>query len=154
AVVWHVPLGRIGAAALVVYGVGRLLPTLPGRVRGVATAVAVAGVVAALVVFQLRAAPSTTLVDATRVVRLSYFAVTSVTPLADAGPGRAAEVGLTGSLGPIFFLPTYPAGPIERTTDFARELAAARPGWTDAALGLERIVFGLGRKFLLADPLL
>ena len=51
-------------------------------------------------------------------------------------------------------LPTFAAGPIERTGEFASKLARAPLPWSERVLGLERIVVGLGKKLLVGDRLL
>ncbi|HYV56622.1 MAG TPA: MBOAT family O-acyltransferase [Candidatus Nitrosopolaris sp.] len=152
-VVWHVPVVPVLGASLAVYGIGRVLPRLPAAACRWTLAATVATVVAALGLVKAHAAPPRNLAGVAPVLGLSYFALKFIQHLVDAGAGRAQQVDLSGFLCSIFFLSTYPAGPIERTGDFARGLAAP-PGWSDRALGVERVVVGLGKKFLLAQPLL
>jgi alginate O-acetyltransferase complex protein AlgI len=115
---------------------------------------AIAAVVLALVVAKVRAAGPASLVTTTSVVGLSYFALKFIQHLVDSGSGRTRHVALPDFLCGIFFLPTYAAGPIERTDEFARELANTERGWLERLASFDRIVVGLGKKLLLADPLL
>jgi len=151
AVVWDVPIVRLLAVTLVVYALGRALPRLGGRVRGAVLAAAIVAIVAGLVHAKAGAAATGTLAAPTRIVGLSYLALKLIQHLVDAAAGRAAAVDLVAFVGLIFFPPTYAAGPIERSVGFAPEGA---PAWSEAAIGLERVLFGLGKKFLIADPLL
>ena len=151
AVVWDVPIVRLLAVTLVVYALGRALPRLGGRVRGAVLAAAIVAIVAGLVHAKAGAAATGTLAAPTRIVGLSYLALKLIQHLVDAAAGRAAAVDLVSFVGLIFFPPTYAAGPIERSVDFA---PGGAPAWSEAAIGLERVLFGLGKKFLIADPLL
>ncbi len=149
--VWHVPVLPVLASACGVWGLGRLLPTLPERARSATLAAAVAAVVGTLLWFRAGAAASATLVSTPVVLGLSYFALKYIQHLVDAAGGRAAKVDLPSFIATVFFLPTYPAGPIERSGEFATKLA--EPTGAEWAAGVERIVFGVGKKVLLADPL-
>lgn len=151
---WKVPVWWILAATLAVWAVGRALPRLAPRPRAWVLGTSIAAVVAALVAAKAGAAPATTLATQASVLGLSYFALKFIQHLMDAAAGRTNAVGAPAFVGTIFFLPTYPAGPIERTGDLARELAAPVPSWSERALGLERIMLGLGKRVLLAAPLL
>jgi D-alanyl-lipoteichoic acid acyltransferase DltB (MBOAT superfamily) len=131
-----------------------MLPRLDPRVRGRVLAIGIATIVAVLAVAKLHAGPTGTLAASTRIVGLSYFALKFIQHLVDAAAGRAGAVDPLAFVGVVFFPPTYAAGPIERSVDFARAAPHLGPTWDGAALGLERVVFGLGKKFLLADPLL
>lgn len=151
ALVWHVPVMPILASACAVWGVGRLLPRLPERGRGPSLAAAIAAVVGALVWFRAGAGGGTALAPTSTVLGLSYFALKYIQHLVDAAGGRAGVVDLPSFVATVFFLPAYPAGPIERTGEFSRKLG--EPARVEWAAGLERIVFGVGKKVLLADPL-
>ena len=151
-VIWQIPLGTITLACLAVWVVGRLLPRCPPPARGALLAAAVAAVIAVFV--WLKGGQATWGPIAGVVVGFSYFALKFVQHLVDAAAGRVAHVGLLEFACCVFFLPTYAAGPIERTDEFARKLADLAPSWDDRVAGAERIVFGLGKKLLLGDPLL
>jgi alginate O-acetyltransferase complex protein AlgI len=151
-VIWDIPLLPVLGSAVAVYALGRALPRIP-RWRSWALAAAILGIVTMLAVFK-RGGSSGTMLATTSVVGLSYFSLKFIQHLTDAAGGRGRAVGLPEFLCTIFFLPTYASGPIERTDEFARKLEHTDRGWLDRILGLERIVGGLGKKFLLADPLL
>jgi alginate O-acetyltransferase complex protein AlgI len=166
--VWQVPLGAVGATCLGVWAAGRLLPRCPPPLRGPLLALAVTAVVAGFVWLKTGAhgvwgqaiSPPAGWGGASggpaagAIVGLSYFTLKFVQHLVDAAAGRAAHVGLVDFVCCILFLPTFAAGPIERSDTFARQLATLAPSADDRAQGLERIVFGLGKKLLLGDPLL
>jgi alginate O-acetyltransferase complex protein AlgI len=154
AVVWAVPVLPVLGLTLGVYALGRLLPRLGSRLRDWLLGVAIATIVVGLALAKLGGGATATLAAPTRIVGLSYFALKFIQHLVDAAAGRAAAVDLPAFVGLIFFPPTYAAGPIERTVDFARAAPQAAPSWSEGTLGLERIIVGLGKKFLLADPLL
>jgi alginate O-acetyltransferase complex protein AlgI len=151
---WHVPVWWVLAATLAVWGVGRLLPRLAPRTRSLALGGAILAIVAALAVLRVGAPAATTLTVSASVLGVSYFTLKFIQHLVDAAAGRVEGVGLLPFVGTIFFLPTYPAGPIERTDTLARELEGPVPGWTERVLGVERVIFGLGKQLLLAAPLL
>jgi alginate O-acetyltransferase complex protein AlgI len=154
ALVWAVPVVPLLAVTLAVYALGRVLPRLDARVRSGVLTLVIATIVAVLALAKLGTGATATLAAPTRIVGLSYFALKFVQHLVDAAAGRAAAVDPLAFVGLVFFPPTYAAGPIERSVDFARAAPQAVPTWGDGALGIERVVFGLGKKFLLADPLL
>lgn len=152
-IVWHVPIVTLLAGAGLVYAIGLALPRLPAGARGGALGAASLAVVAALVLAK-PAANGGAETTAASVVGLSYLALKLLQHLVDAADGRAGDVGLPAFLCDLFFLPTYSAGPIERTGRFARELNRTDRSWSERALGLERVVLGIGKKLILADPLL
>lgn len=154
ALVWAVPALPVLAVTLAVYGLGRVLPRLDPRVRGRVLALAIVTIVAVLAFARVGAGPTTTLAAPTRIVGLSYFALKFIQHLVDAAAGRVAAVDALAFVALTFFPPTYAAGPIERSGEFARAVPQAVPTWSNAVLGIERVLFGLGKKFLLADPLL
>jgi alginate O-acetyltransferase complex protein AlgI len=151
--VWRVPLVAVLAGAAAVYALGRLLPRVPADRRTWLLAPAIAAIVGMLAVLRQGGAV-TSLVTTTSVIGVSYFALKFIQHLVDSAAGRTREVDLPAFLATIFFLPTYAAGPIERTDEFAQKLAGPRHGALDRFLGLERVVLGVAKKFLLADPLL
>jgi alginate O-acetyltransferase complex protein AlgI len=153
ALVWHVPMLAVLAVALGVFGWGRLLPRLPEPARGWALTVGVVAVVAGLAAYKRGPQEGTELTTMTSVVGVSYFALKFIQHLVDARSGRTDAVDLPAFLCTIFFLPTYAAGPIERTTDFARELRHADRGMAERVFGVERVLFGLAKKLVLADTL-
>lgn len=152
AVLWRVPLLWLAGGALAVYALGAALPRLAPRWRSAALAVAVVGLTGVLLAPKLRGAGA--LPGAGEILGLSYLVLKLIQHLVDAAAGRTRDVGLCAYLCTLFFVPTFVAGPVERTTDFARELARPVPPWSERLLGLERILVGLGKKLLVADPLL
>ena len=152
--IWHVPVIALLAASLGVHAVAARLPLLPLATRRWVLRGAIAAVVSAFVVLKLELGTTVGFVTTTSVVGFSYFSLKFIQHLVDAGSGRTRDVDLPAFLCVTFFLPTYAAGPIERTDEFARELRENRRGWLERAAALDRIVIGVGKKFLLADPLL
>ena len=53
----------------------------------------------------------------------------------------------------IVLFPQLIAGPIVRYTDVAKEITARRETLEDAAAGIQRFLFGLAKKVLLANPM-
>jgi alginate O-acetyltransferase complex protein AlgI len=152
-VVWQVPLAAVGGASLAVWAMGRLLPRCAPPLRRALLALGVGGVLAGFVWLKT-GAHATWMPTAGVVLGLSYFTLKFVQHLVDAAAGRVGQVGVVDFVCCIFFLPTYAAGPIERTDTFARQLATLSPSRDDRVEGAERILFGLGKKLLLGDPLL
>lgn len=154
ALVWPLPTAALLAASTAVWGLGRLLPRLPERTRSLALSLAILAVIAALVLLRTPRASRDTLVPQASWVGLSYFALKFVQHLLDAAAGRVGTVDLPSFLATILFLPTFAAGPIERTGEFTAKLAREPLAWSDRVLGLERILVGLGKKLLVGDRLL
>jgi alginate O-acetyltransferase complex protein AlgI len=152
ALLWPVPIAWLVAGSLAVYGLGRLLPRVGAPWRTWILGAAIMLLVGVLFVPKLD--PMWGLRSSAEVIGLSYLVLKLIQHLVDAAAGRADGIGLPAYVCTLFFLPTFVAGPIERTTDFTRELARPLPGLTDRLLGLERILVGLGKKLLLADALL
>jgi alginate O-acetyltransferase complex protein AlgI len=152
-VIWQVPALAIVGGVGAVFVLGRILPRVQAAARGAVVASAVAAIVVMLIVLR-PGGTGTTLVATTSVVGVSYFSLKLIQHLVDAAAGRTKDVDLASFLCTIFFLPTYPAGPIERTDEFTRKLAEPIPGPLERFLGLERVLLGLAKKLLIADPLL
>lgn len=84
----------------------------------------------------------------------SYLAFRLVHTLRDRLSGRLAGISLQEYLIYIVFFPTFTAGPIDRLQHFIQELHAGCKLNTDMFLvGGQRIVWGLFKKFVLADGL-
>lgn len=145
ALIWTVPLLPILASTVLVFGVSWALPRLGSGLRRLLLAVSIAAVLAVLIVTRLQGVA---------VLGLSYLALKLIQHLADAADGRAGDVDLASFVSTIFFFPSFAAGPIARTTQFARDLRHPALDVQDRLRGVERIVFGIGKKFLIADPLL
>ncbi|HYU26249.1 MAG TPA: MBOAT family O-acyltransferase [Thermoanaerobaculia bacterium] len=67
--------------------------------------------------------------------------------------GRIEELSLIDLLAFVFFAPTRVAGPIKRYPDFVAAVRDAEPSSANVYAGLLRILFGLAKKYLLADVL-
>lgn len=145
ALIWRVPLLPLLTSTVLVFGVSRALPRLESPQRGLLLWATIAAVVGVLVV---------TRVEGVAVLGLSYLSLKMIQQLADSADGRAGDVDLASFVSSIVFFPSFAAGPIARTTSFARDLRRPAPGVHDRLRGVERIVFGIGKKILLADPLL
>ncbi|HZR82446.1 MAG TPA: MBOAT family O-acyltransferase [Candidatus Binatia bacterium] len=154
AAVWDVPIAALVAIALAVWGAGVALPRLPERVRSAALLASVAAIVAALVWLRSGHPARASLVPTSALVGVSYFSLKFIQHLVDAAAGRTPAIGPVPFLATIFFLPTYSAGPIERTAEFPRKLADGAMPWGERVLGVERILLGLAKKLLVGDPLL
>jgi alginate O-acetyltransferase complex protein AlgI len=153
-VVWHVPVLPLLLVTIAVHALGGVLPRLGERGRRRVLALGIVAIVGALAICKTGPGPRTTLAPTTSLVGLSYLSLKLVQHLVDAAAGRLGGIGLPAFVGTIFFLPTYAAGPIERTGTLAAQLAGPPPTWSERVGGVERILFGVGRKLLLADPLL
>ena len=154
ALAWPIPTAALLAAATAIWALGLALPRMPGRVRTAVLSAAILAVVAALFLLRAPRASRDTLVPQTSWIGLSYFALKFVQHLLDAAAGRVAAVDLPSFLATILFLPTFAAGPIERTGEFAAKLAREPLPWSERVLGVERILVGLGKKLLVGDRLL
>jgi len=154
ALAWPIPTAALLAASTATWALGRALPRMPVRVRTAALSAAILAVVAALFLLRAPRASRDTLVPETSWIGLSYFALKFVQHLLDAAAGRVAAVDLPSFLATILFLPTFAAGPIERTGEFAAKLAREPLPWSERVLGVERILVGLGKKLLVGDRLL
>jgi D-alanyl-lipoteichoic acid acyltransferase DltB (MBOAT superfamily) len=154
ALLWNAPVLPIAAAVVAVYLLGRILPRLPEGSRGALLAGSIATVVSGMLWFRPAHPPQATLGAASSVIGLSYFSLKFIQHLVDAAAGRARDVGLVEFAGAVFFLPTFASGPIERSNELAEKLGAPLLPWRERVLGLERVVVGLGKKLLLANPLL
>ncbi len=85
---------------------------------------------------------------------ISFFTFEFIHYAVDRYKGRVERGTLGEYLAFIFFFPTMVAGPIKRFQDFAPCLRQPSRDWvTDWNRGLTRILFGLAKKFALADLL-
>lgn len=87
-------------------------------------------------------------------VGVSYYTFKHVSYLVECRRGRFADATMSTYLAYVFFFPMFTAGPIERFTNFAPQ--ATKIAWSpqDVAPAIERILIGLGKKFLLVNLLL
>lgn len=85
---------------------------------------------------------------------ISYFTFKHIHFLIESSRGNFAAVGLDDYFAYITFFPMFGAGPIERLHNFAPQLASRHWQAGDFALGVERMVIGAIKKFVVADLLL
>ncbi len=78
----------------------------------------------------------------------SYVAFRLIHTLRDRLAGRLPDLSLAGFVTYIIFFPAFTAGPIDRVQRFSKEFAG-KPDWS----GFERILWGVFKKFALADTL-
>ena len=85
---------------------------------------------------------------------ISYFTFKHIHFLIRSSRGNFAAVGLDDYFAYITFFPMFGAGPIERLHNFAPQLASRHWQAGIFALGVERMVIGAIKKFVVADLLL
>ena len=162
---WHLAL--IGAAILAVFVVSRLVAPERGAGRGRWAALGIAGCVGMLAYFKY----SGFALDLVRPLLatggialpapqprpplgISFFVFEFVHYLVEVYRGSFAPARLGDFTLFILFFPTLICGPIKRFGDFApQEHTGGRPSAVDVHAGLERILFGLAKKTLIADAL-
>jgi len=84
----------------------------------------------------------------------SYLALRLLHTLRDQTTGRLPALSLQEYVTYVIFFPAFTAGPIDRAERFVRDLRAARPlTAVHVVEGGTRIIFGLFKKFVLADSL-
>lgn len=85
---------------------------------------------------------------------ISYYTFKHIHFLVESWRGKFGDTTPAGYFAYICFFPMFAAGPIERLGAFQQQLAELRWRGADFSLGLERIVLGAMKKFLVADVLL
>lgn len=85
---------------------------------------------------------------------ISYFSFKQVHFLVESARGHNGDAKLLSYLAYIFFFPMFAAGPIERYANFAPQLERRQVEPSDLSIGVERILLGAAKKFLLADLVL
>lgn len=83
---------------------------------------------------------------------ISFHTLKQIHYAVESGRGKFEEHTFRDYLAYLFFLPMFPAGPIERFDRFFTQTRSFT--WALASRGLERILMGSAKKFLLADFLL
>jgi alginate O-acetyltransferase complex protein AlgI len=84
----------------------------------------------------------------------SYVAFRLIHTLRERQMGKLASANLQEYLVYILFFPAFTSGPIDRVERFSKDLRLEPPlDATDLAIGGERFVIGLFKKFVLADSL-
>ncbi len=87
-------------------------------------------------------------------VGISYYTLKNIHYLVESGRGRFADLSFAGFFAYITFFPMFTAGPIERLDRFSADAGELKLSGEQFSRGLERIVVGLGKKFVLADMVL
>lgn len=163
----HLPL--IVGLTVVVYGIARAaVATASAPRRRTLSAAGIAGAIAVLAYYKYSGWIVQTLASAGVVVpenvvalvpdraplAISFFVFEYVHYLVEVrrgtvAPGRLRDFSLF-----ILFFPTLVCGPIKRFDAFGEQLAhPTAPPHADVAAALERIVWGLAKKILVADPI-
>ena len=102
----------------------------------------------------LFSSPDLTLPKLAMPLGLSYVIFRMIHYTVERYRGRAPESSLVDFGSYVLFFPTFLSGPVERFPAFHKQTAAAKPlDVNDINYGLFRIVSGLLKKFLAADPL-
>jgi len=83
---------------------------------------------------------------------ISYFTFKYIHVVVDIYRGRFKSISYLNFLAYIFFFPTFSAGPIDRYPRFSSEFNEIhRLGKEDVDEGIKRIIYGLFKKFIIAD---
>lgn len=87
-------------------------------------------------------------------IGFSYIVFRLIHVLRDVGSPRMPVLTLPEFITYVLFTPTLIAGPIDRGERFIKDLRADwRPSWPDIGAGMQRLVVGAFKKFVLADAL-
>lgn len=84
---------------------------------------------------------------------ISYLAFELLHVVIERRRGRIQKLSFTDLLAFVFFAPARIAGPIKRLPPFLAAVEEAEPSAENVYAGVLRILFGLAKKFLLADVL-
>lgn len=82
---------------------------------------------------------------------ISYYSFKHFHYLIECSRGRFEGRSLSEYFSYIFFFPMFIAGPIERFDRYTEQAEKAAFSWDNVSLGLERILMGMMKKFILAD---
>jgi alginate O-acetyltransferase complex protein AlgI len=85
---------------------------------------------------------------------ISYYTFKHIHYVIECSRGNFKDTRFTEYLSYIYFFPMFTAGPIERFSNFVTQARNISHSWRSVSEGLERIVFGLIKKFLVADLVL
>lgn len=85
---------------------------------------------------------------------MSYYTFKHVHYVVECRRGKFRGATIGEYLAYVLCFPMFVAGPIERFTTFAEQARRAAWSGSEASLGVERILIGLGKKFLLVNLLL
>lgn len=147
-----------GIITLFIFGLCQGIERLTGRIRWVFALIGVLSAVGLLAVYKYSLIregieflyPSFSLT--VQIFGISYFTFKLIHVIVDTYCRRIEAVRLSSLLSYIFFFPAFLSGPIDRYQNFS----GFRRHWgtiaeQDVNYGLERIIYGLFQKFVLAD---
>ena len=152
--------------SLLVYVLGRAMRH--GRGVGLAAfAIALTGTIGALAYFKYwhllgpilggalgsKSGALPTFQDIAVPLAISFFTFEFIHYIVDIRRGTIERHGIGQFLSFAMFAPTMVAGPIKRFQQFTPQVETARAGANDVSAGVTRIMFGLGKKIVLADTL-
>ena len=84
----------------------------------------------------------------------SYIAFRIIHTIRDRQTGRLPDVDLVDYINYVLFFPTLTAGPIDRLENFVKNIKSPlKDHYETIGLGGKRILFGLFKKFVIADSL-
>ena len=86
-------------------------------------------------------------------VGISYLSFRLVHYLIERYRGTLADTGLTDFLSYVFFFPVFLAGPLLRFNEYEKTRTSVLPSLLVFNAALARILLGVGKKILLADPI-
>jgi alginate O-acetyltransferase complex protein AlgI len=85
-------------------------------------------------------------------IGISYFTFKYIHVIVDIYRGRLKSMSYLALISYIFFFPSFSAGPIARYPNFTSNFPEMRlPGKEDIDEGTKRIIYGLFKKFIIAD---
>ena len=86
-------------------------------------------------------------------IGISYFIFKFIHVAVDTYRGLITDVSFINICALIFFYPTFTAGPIERYNHFINSAVSEAVNKDDVEEGTRRIIYGLFKKFILADKI-
>jgi len=89
-----------------------------------------------------------------RVIGLAFAILKAIHYVLDGRNHRLPAHGFLDTLGYMFFFPTLMVGPILRFGDYHRETKLRRRDWANLSLGMERILIGCFKVYVLAGYLI
>ncbi|MHC5049673.1 MAG: MBOAT family O-acyltransferase, partial [Planctomycetota bacterium] len=85
---------------------------------------------------------------------ISYYTFKHIHYLIECSRGSFKDTRFTEYLSYVYFFPMFTAGPIERFSNFVAQAREVSLSFRNFSEGLERIAFGLIKKFIVADLVL
>lgn len=84
-------------------------------------------------------------------IGVSYYSFKHMHFLIESSRGKLGGRSFITYVAYVFFLPMFSAGPIERFDRFSEQVPELAFSWGNVSLGLERILIGAIKKFVVAD---